>query len=211
MDLNTLRLKFKEHCSGLAAALTDAEVDEHLNLFYQYALPKDVDGDISRIVWSPTLVVATSTVEIPEYVVSLNQPRAWIYDYGTYSRTPLSVYFDIGQFKDRYPAWDDASSSGKPSAVCVYGRTVYLSNQPDLDYTLEWPCRGGSSAVIPDTGIGDSVHAHTIIHGAAWSYLLAKEDEAGAAREGGQYEIYKAMLNVSAGSQHQGRRPARSF
>lgn len=206
-----MRTEFQAHTSGLADALSNSDIDKYLNRFYRFVLPSDVDGRISEIIWSGTMSTSTSLVAIPDYVVSLNTPKAWMYDTGSTTPIPLYMTDDYEAFVSAYPDFNSASPTGKPNTVATYGGSIAFNVRPDAAYSFSVQCRGGSSSALDSNGVADEIHALSVVTGAAWNYLLEKEDEAGAAREGGQYEIYKGMLNTRSGSRFQRRRPARTF
>lgn len=209
MNLSKMREAFLSATSGLASDLTDAEIEEHLNRFYRWVIPADVDGAVSEIVWLGTCNTVYVFQSVPEYVIAVTRPTAWIYDVGSSTPIRLSVYADFERFTEEFP--DATSKTGRPTAMCMYGGVLYFDRVPDQAYTYSIPCRGGPSAALAADGIGNENHAQTVIHGAAWHYLLEKEDEAGAAREGARYQAFKSLLSTQSKSGFSARRPARSF
>jgi len=211
MNLVSMRAEFVNHTGGLGASLGSSEVDLLLNTFYRFVVPAEVDGDISELLWEPTTGTTASTLTLPGYIVALNRAKAWLFDTGKSAPIRLAQTNDLEKFINKYPDWNDGTVTGRPTAICIHGRIIYFNKRPDADYTMNFMCRGGDSAELTTAGLTDDIHALTVTAGAAWKYLTEREDMAGAAREGVNYDIYKNMLNTRSQSRFAGRRPARSF
>ena len=211
MNLATMQSQFRAHTSGLADSMSTSGIDGYLNLLHQWIIPTEVDGSLGENVWGFTLpVAATPLIAIPAGIVALNQPKAWIYDIGSTEPIHLRITYDLQEFTNRWPDYNDGTAQGMPDELLVYGGNILFNRVADQAYTGQYQCRSGPAA-LTSTGVEDDIRALCTITGASWIYLQEKEDSMGAGREGGLYDIYKQLLHTRSGSRYQPRRIARSF
>ena len=172
----------------------------------------DTDGD--RLPDSVELVVGTNPVVIPRHILSFPTGLFWVQ--GTAgvlsgTRDQLSFYDDAAIFIRNYPDYLDPTKPGRPTAVYRQGRNLYLDYIPDATYNLIALARGSQLSALPSGGLDSYPHAMAVVTGAAWDYLLGKEDEAGVMREAAQFSVFRSLLYVESHGDYAGRTPGRSF
>jgi len=214
MDLAAMRTAFKEHTSRLADTVSNADVDALLNNYYTNVLPAEIDGKLHEVMWTQTLVVGTNPVVIPRHILSFPTGLFWVQ--GTAgvlsgTRDQLSFYDDAAIFIRNYPDYLDPTKPGRPTAVYRQGRNLYLDYIPDATYNLIALARGSQLSALPSGGLDSYPHAMAVVTGAAWDYLLGKEDEAGVMREAAQFSVFRSLLYVESHGDYAGRTPGRSF
>ena len=206
MNLEAMRTAFIKKTSGLGASLDSDEIDAYLNRFYTQVIPADVDGVVTQTLWEYTLLTGGNSVLMPDRINSLPKGFSWFTISGTQH---YLEYFDTwSEFLSRYPGYE--TDTGRPNAILLFGREIFFNKTADADYNWTAECRGVANAALPTDGVGDTL-ALTIVHGAAWEFLLDEEDHEGAAREGNRYETYKGFLDRQSHGNRKRRRSARSY
>jgi len=217
-----METKFKERTSGLAASLANASIDAYLNRWYQFNIPAEVGRDMAEGLWSLETTFLGVEYDYPAYVIAPRARSAWIATRKTdfdvdptiidlAAKQYLNPETDRTVFEAFHRDYPLSLTGAIPTNILFSDRKVTISPAPDEAYFIQIPCRMGPQAALPATGIANETHALAVVTGAAWEYLMDKEDEAGASREGRAYEYYKERLNVYAYAKPRHRRPARSF
>jgi len=229
MDILTMRNKFIERTSGFADDLSNSQIDEFLNRWYQFVIPSTTGFDLTDGLWNQELTSLTDSYDYPSYVITpRTKGRPWIAARRTDGLTDPTIistssviWLDVEtdpavfQFMDReHPT--DTVTGGQPEALLFYRRRMVVSPAPDEHYFINIPARMGPSTPLGDEsgeqdGIDNEIHAMAVITGAAQELLLDKEDELGAAKEGRSHEFWVTKLVPWSQGKTRHRRPRMSY
>ena len=214
MNLTSMHAKFLKRTSGLGSLLTQAEINEYLNRFYQYMVPHDVGGDFSDGEWDLTCVPGQAVYPYPAVLVAPTGKGVNIYSVVTGDPLARVYWLDVETNAHVWKATDRnyPQSQGIPTSILQAKKNVYLDPIPDRDYIINIPARTGPTTPLGfeeenQDGIDNEVHAMCVVTGAAVEFLTDNEDHDGAAREADAYASYTSMLRTAAYSKPQHRRP----
>lgn len=107
--------------------MSDADVKEALNNFYQLLFPLLVSPPEFKGWYSVTLADGVETYALPSTIVAVSGP-VYLDD------VPINFYTDHEQFFNEYPM--DSTDKGEPSGVLLFDRTLYVRLIPDGAYAL---------------------------------------------------------------------------
>ena len=208
-SLATMQDNFKSFTSGLGAVLTDEAIKNRLDDFYRYVIPADIDGRMTQRLDNTVTNTTLSFASMAPDIVGVPGGFGWFTDDGSF--IPIT-HDSVDLFYAEYSVPVPADVKRRPQAMCLYNGVLFFDCIPDQAYTITMLVRAcPSTATLSSAGIDNFSLAQAVVHGAAWHYLLEKEDEAGAQREGQLYTTFRSHLLTYSHATPQHRNATRSF
>lgn len=170
--------------------LSDADLGEYVNNFYQWDLPVEVGSPEFDDWYEFNTEDGVGYQALPETILSVNPP-VFI------DNERASWYTNDEDFWDIYP-WDQVSADDEeePEAVLQMGRTLYLRPVPDDVYAVKIKCRTTKPTVLSDASDEPLYEGSgpMIAYGTAINIAMDDADSARADELAPMYQYYKGLV-----------------
>ena len=167
--------------------LTEAELLDYINNYYQYTLPDELDPNELIDWFELTTISGQGSYTVDAEMISLKPPV-------TIDGVVIDYYTDEGLFFELYPRNDEgADTYDEPLGLLVYDRVIYLRPIPDAGYALRVQSKNRPDPLVDDTDLpDDSKWGPLIAYGVAIDIHMdgSEQDEASE-----KIPIYKELLS----------------
>ncbi|MFX0200989.1 MAG: hypothetical protein ACFFCW_33130 [Candidatus Hodarchaeota archaeon] len=129
--LTKIRAKIRKLTGRLSTSqLSDSELDDYINSFYQYLLPEEL-----HLFELDTWYEISTVNGTGEYALDVNMRS--VVSPVTIDGKPIALSFDPTYFFNLYPRNEEATATKQEPTHClVYDRIIYLRPIPDAVYVL---------------------------------------------------------------------------
>lgn len=176
--------------------VTDSALDTEINAYYQYQFPDEIDVHEYFGFTTFETVAGTETYSVPDAVAALELPLTIAdSDSNVY---PLDLYTDAALFKTDYPddMHDESDERDQPTAMLLFGRSMYLRPVPDAVYTVKYARKSTQPTAMSADGDtpADEKWGPLLAYGPAIEYLQAhgQNDEADELKD--LYNYYRNSI-----------------
>lgn len=171
------------------AQLSNSDLDDKINNFYQYVLPVEVNAQEEYGWYSLSTTIGTGEYALDSDMLSAETPI-------TINGSPIVLYLDAELFFNKYPRDKEGSTTyNKPVDCLWFNRVIYLRPIPDDTYTLKVKSYMRAIALSDTTDTpDDQLFGPFIAYGVAIEIFMEEGDKAAADELGPLYESYKTLI-----------------